>query len=301
MIVAIRGGLGNQLFQAAFVQFLQQNSPHSVLVDIRDYPNHGRTFLLERCGFSFEVARPAACDQALWGTASSRSASLQKFLARVLPRQKEPGLIREPKKWRFDPELARLPANRYLDGLWMSTGYAKAVDFRIPLFQEPLPERLQPYAKALDREHSVAVHIRRGDYAHHPHIRRDYLVCEYEYFVRAMNHLAECLGTCSFFVFSDEPDSLGEQDWKGLPVQVIPSLPECGDEQILHLFSRAHHHILSNSTYSWWGAYFNQREGHRILVPDLWRRNLPTAELQGEFIPRSWTLFPTAPPGAGSA
>ncbi|WFB35686.1 alpha-1,2-fucosyltransferase [Kiritimatiellota bacterium B12222] len=292
MIVAIRGGLGNQLFQAAFAQYLKLQG-NEVYLDTRDYPVHDRIYMLERCGFDFPVATPMHCEQALWRAKTKAGRISHKALARILKKKTFPGMVREPHKWHFSPELAHYPDLSYFDGYWMSYSYAEEGKCQFPFVHTPPPETLKIWEERLQAPHSVAVHIRRGDYAENAAIRKDYFVCDLDYFHRAMQQLTEKIPSCTFTLFSDDPAYIASQNWAPFDVKILPDFPEVGDEQIMRLFSKAHHQIISNSTYSWWGAFLNDRAGKQVFAPDHWRTNMPSHSLQGHMLPPEWTLIPT--------
>ena len=294
MIVAIRGGLGNQLFQAAFARFLKAKG-NRVFVDTRDYPKHDRVYMLEGCGFDFQVATDLQCDQALWRAGIRLKRAAVKALAKTGMGAPQPGLVLEKEKFEFDPALSALPDHSFFDGLWMNIRYIEEADFSLPLIVTPLPEPLSLWQEKLQQVNTAAVHIRRGDYAQHAEVRKSFLVCDHGYYKQAMTHLADRHENCKFMLFSDDPDYVAAQNWHPFEVEVLPAFPGIGDEQSMRLLSTAHHQILSNSTFSWWGAYLNRRPGKTVIVPDRWQKDLPTHKLVGKIIPTDWVCLPAAP------
>lgn len=124
---------------------------------------------------------------------------------------------------------------------------------------------------------SVAVHVRRGDYLrmpqHHP-------VLPMSYYMEAM----EIFKGSTFVIFSDDIEWCREQDWGGHEVYFSTSYK---DVQALRNMSICQHNIIANSSFSWWGAYLNQREGRRVVAPKQWfGEKLPhdTKDL----IPKDW-------------
>ena len=38
----------------------------------------------------------------------------------------------------------------------------------------------------------------------------------------------------------------------------------------LHLMSLASHHIIANSSFSWWAAWLGDKPGHQVIMPNRW-------------------------------
>jgi hypothetical protein len=57
----------------------------------------------------------------------------------------------------------------------------------------------------------------------------------------------------------------------------------------IHLMSLARHHIIANSTFSWWGAWLSRTDGKRF-APRRWMANEPEPK-PGDRIPESWTTI----------
>jgi len=54
----------------------------------------------------------------------------------------------------------------------------------------------------------------------------------------------------------------------------------------LHLMSCCAHHVIANSTFSWWGAWLNPTPGKRVIAPANW---FGTAKLSNpDLIPEGW-------------
>ena len=62
----------------------------------------------------------------------------------------------------------------------------------------------------------------------------------------------------------------------------------------LHLMSLADHHIIANSSYSWWAACLGKKPGQRVLMPDIWFCGItsPIEEKQCG----GWELVPVSSP-----
>lgn len=123
---------------------------------------------------------------------------------------------------------------------------------------------------------SVSLHVRRGDYVSNQKIKKDALtpsgVCTEKYYFNAIEYIQAQIENPEFFVFSDDIEwcrqnlrleSAHYADWN------------VGKESFvdMQLMSCCKHNIISNSTFSWWGAWLNGNPGKMVLVPDKWYYN----------------------------
>ena len=108
----------------------------------------------------------------------------------------------------------------------------------------------------------ISLHVRRGDYVRlsyiHPPISLDYIHNAIEY-ITSRKHVEK------IWVFSDDltwcKDNLNDK--RMIFVDALY------DEQNICIMSTADHHIISNSSYSWWGSYLDRYDGIRI-APKEW-------------------------------
>lgn len=104
----------------------------------------------------------------------------------------------------------------------------------------------------------VSIHVRRGDYLKLPH--RHPFVGE-KYLREAIGRFPE---NAEFMVFSDDIPWC-KKFFKGGRFHFSSGMSVIDD---LFLMSWCDHHICSNSTFSWWGAYL--RFGGRTIFPSMW-------------------------------
>jgi len=105
----------------------------------------------------------------------------------------------------------------------------------------------------------VAIHIRRGDYVNHP----GFWNITPEYIQDALSYFSD--DEYTFLIFSDDIEWCKQI----FPEEVI--FVE-GNNQFkdLCLMSLCNHNIISNSSYSWWGAYLNINPNKKIIAPKNW-------------------------------
>lgn len=131
----------------------------------------------------------------------------------------------------------------------------------------------------LSQPESVAIHVRRGDYLYHDCFK----VCDTEYYQRSMQEIRERVPGAKFFIFSDDPAWCHEH-FKDSDVAAIIgrrknlSKKTTTDDRRyapnplhdLYLMSLASHHIIANSSYSWWAAWIGSKPGQIVTMPDRW-------------------------------
>lgn len=135
------------------------------------------------------------------------------------------------------------------------------------------------YRSILDK-HPVSIHVRRGDYLLLEHF---YTNCPYAYYRRAMQRFP---ATTCFLIASDDI-AWCKRQFRGDKFFFIENETVVVD---LYLQSMCSHHISSNSTFSWWGAWLNPDPGKKVIYPMPWfgyqyRDQFKTVDLP----PDSWT------------
>src|SRR4029079_380527 len=110
------------------------------------------------------------------------------------------------------------------------------------------------------------------------------------YYSRAMDFIASRVSDPVFCLFSDDPewvrDNLRHQ------ATVVPMTingPDRGFRDV-QLMSACRHHILANSSFSWWGAWLNPSPDKIVVAPTPWFLNqaLDTRDL----LPPGWIAMP---------
>ena len=54
----------------------------------------------------------------------------------------------------------------------------------------------------------------------------------------------------------------------------------------MQLMSLCSHHIIANSSFSWWGAWLNQNPEKIVIAPEKWENG--TEDDQQDIIPENW-------------
>jgi hypothetical protein len=140
---------------------------------------------------------------------------------------------------------------------------------------------------------SVALHIRRGDYVSLGSANKYHGVLPLEYYEMAVSYALTNIQNPHFVIFSD--DLLWCRQNLSLPDDSFTYVENnLGDAswQDLILMSHCRHHVIANSSFSWWGAWLaDQRWGKNriVIAPHKWFLKLEISK-QDRF-PSHWLIF----------
>ncbi len=282
--VILLGRTGNNLFQYAFGRALTERHGVPMVLDGAWYDN--RTWrgvsALNRLPIRGTIQRQ-------WSLASRL---LLKATGRHMHQSKFKALVAEPMaNHQFNPDYLQSPAECLVKGYFQSYLYFQHLEseLRQELSMSGLPwsHATCRMADRLQRENSVAIHVRRTDYIGNP----DVSVCDIGYYHRAIEKLRSRHQSLSFHVFSDDP-AWCKQNFSGSRFEVH-AFPEATRDPLhdLYLMSCAHHHIICNSSYSWWAAWLARHPSQEVMMPDRWYASgihAPIAEKQCA----GWEIIP---------
>ncbi len=130
----------------------------------------------------------------------------------------------------------------------------------------------------------IIVHIRRGDYVNHSETIG---VLDFSYFKGALEMIPQNENSV-FWIFSDSvnaaEDFAGYAQLPDMRTRIIQAPPDSPDAESMLLLTLGSSLVISNSTFSWWGAYLNKNADF-IIAPKKWFKTL---EDPVNLIPRNW-------------
>jgi len=140
----------------------------------------------------------------------------------------------------------------------------------------------------------ISMHFRLGDYknkqGYHP-------LMKYEYYRNSIQHIS-CVtknDKLKVLYFCEKED---DGDVQIIIDRLQIQFQECRFVKIDHgiidweqllMMSLCRHNIIANSSFSWWGAYFNSHEDKIICYPDLWFGPLLANKDVQDLFPETWT------------
>lgn len=288
IIVRIMGGLGNQMFQYAAGRQLAATHNTVLKLDISDFNDYN----LHDYGLSsFKINEIFATPAEIQFLKEPESSSFKKKLKKLLRQPSKLGIthIRE-KQYHFDPEILTIPDSVYLDGYWQSEKYFSNIadiirtEFTVKL---PQADKNLELAQQITSCESVSLHVRRGDYVTDEKTNTIHGTCDLGYYERCIEHLAQKVHHPCFFIFSDDPDWAEKNLKITHPTTFVCHNGPKKNYEDLRLMSQCRHHIIANSSFSWWGAWLGQYQDTIVCAPDRWF-NAPSFNTK-DLLPNTWT------------
>jgi hypothetical protein len=94
-------------------------------------------------------------------------------------------------------------------------------------------------------------------------------IVPFSFYERAACRIAEKIMSPTYFVFCTNYSEVeGKIKLPGRVHYVTRDGGYVGDRQCLYLLSRCHHHIISNSSFYWWGAWLAPNAQKLVVTPD---------------------------------
>lgn len=291
IISQLIGGLGNQMFQYAAGRALSILSGVPLRLDTSGFTSYGlhQGFELEQVFFCPVTLATTHDVRAVLGWQSS-SLARRLFARPALRLLRNRHFIVEP-HFHYWPGISRVPLPVYLMGYWQSERYFSNVaeiirkDFT---FKQPMTGRNSELAAEIGAVNSVSIHVRRGDYVNNPMANRTHGLCSIDYYKSAIKYIADRVCAPHFFVFSDDINWVKANLNAVYPCRYIDHNRNREGYNDMRLMSLCKHHIISNSTFSWWGAWLNAQDDKIVIAPKRWFAiHYNTKDL----LPESWVVI----------
>jgi hypothetical protein len=273
--VRLMGGLGNQMFQYAVGLAVAKRNNTKVKIDL--------SWFDEEENAKADTYRPFTLN--CFRLSDSRKDVEPNGLFSFLSRPKN--IVEE--SFRFNPKILRLKDNIRLSGYWQTEKYflniQDSVRENFTFASEPTGKNIE-CLKKINKTNSISIHVRRGDYVTSASANSFHGTKGLDYYYAAIKIINQKVAGPTFFVFSDDPvwckENLRiEQE----TVYIDHNSPESGFED-MRLMSACKHHIIANSSFSWWGAWLNPNKEKLVIAPKAWfnSKTLDTSDL----IPDTW-------------
>jgi hypothetical protein len=289
VIVRLVGGLGNQLFQYAAARRLAIWHNTTFKLDISAFESYTRRVYSL---YPFNIQEDFATPEEVVRLREPSQGRLRRAVFRLKRMLRPYNQRTSLREWRlnpYNPNFLRTSAQVYLDGYWQTEKYFVDIadivrrEFTIKYAQD-LQNRA--VAEEIAATQAVSVHVRRGDYVSDPPTSQVHGVCGLDYYARCVSLIAQKVPSPHFFVFSDDPDWVVQNLHLDYPTTLVSQVDPSKSYEDLRLMSLCRHHIIANSSFSWWGAWLNAKPGKLVFAPQRWFQD--TSVDTRDLLPEGW-------------
>lgn len=291
IITGILSGLGNQMFQYAAGRSLAEHHRTILKLDISWFSSSDqqtpRNYELD----VFRVPEPIATSAERAAFTHRPSGGIFNRLRNKINRNRPPHkqyVYCEP-HFHIDPHFYKARSSTLLRGYWQSEFYFLPI---AGLIRRQFSIASLPGAQNKDWEHkirnvnAVSLHVRRGDMVNHPEVARVHGSCDLSYYRTAVGRIAELVENPVFFIFSDDPAWCLQHLELSFPFYIIDNNQGEHSYIDMQLMRMCRHHIIANSSFSWWGAWLNDFPGKKVISPLRWFNEAP--HNTKDLIPQGW-------------
>ena len=291
IISRLSGGLGNQMFQYAAAKALALKFETELLIDATNFkvkkekltPREFELSIFEK--ESFQLLSEERKKKLLLENLPFLSKVKNKIFGR-----KSLKYFTE-KGFQYNQEFSSISNDSYIIGYFQSEKYFKKFESAIRTsftFPEKMSEENNSFCSEISTCNSISVHIRRGDYVKVSSNLKHHGICSLAYYQIAMREISQKVDQPVFYFFSDDIKWVKENikcDW---PTRYVEHNTGEQSFEDMRLMSHCKHHVIANSSFSWWGAWLNPNKDKIVIVPKPWF-NEPEREKETiDLIPANW-------------
>jgi hypothetical protein len=291
IITKLQGGLGNQMFQYAAARGASKDQTvyfdHQALIE-----NNKDTAHFTARGYELFIFNNLKAKQA--------PSFILRLIKRGLPAHKIFSFLFKiiyvqqlENEYIPFPDVSHLSIV-YMNGYFQSEKYFTSI--RAQLLKEFSFPPLDPVNQSIKQhirqcKNAVCLHVRRADYLKSEIIYKVHGVMPLSYYTQALSKLHQQYGILDLFIFSDDiawckanlsftnskmtfiTDNKGNNSWKDMA-----------------LMTACRHHVIANSSFSWWGAWLSECGG-KVFAPDKWFNPQNMKFDIHDLIPPQWQIL----------
>ncbi len=280
-IVKLSGGLGNQMFQFVYGQYLSKKYNEKIYYDIEFFKDGNKNKKLDKRNmellkFDLEINIVDNKKYPFLKYNSRIKKIIYLFKGLLSLNRNTFNIISESKNTTINKFLSFFFKNTFYIGYWQKYKYICDTKFKLKDNQILLNTEMK---KKILYSNAVCIGIRRGDY-----VKLGLIICDLEYYKKAINIINKSVVNPIFFIFSDDIEWC-KQNIKFLDKHYFVKANKETPYENIELMSLCKHNIISNSTYEWWGAYLNNNKEKIVICPKNWKLK---ENKKGKLIPDEW-------------
>jgi hypothetical protein len=272
IISKIQGGLGNQMFQYAAGVAAAKRFGTQALADISWFAHqNGDTHRR----YELSVFNIKTFNSPFWWNYP-------------VIRDRIYSTIKEPKNLSLSKPFFKLQRDKViLSGYWQSEQYFIDVEQEIrKLYSFPKCSNvdIKRLSNQIIHTNAVSLHIRRGDYANNTKTKAFHGLLPLSYYKKAIDYISSNVSDPVYYVFSDDLDWANKNLKSNHPLVFVSHDGSAYED--MRLMSLCKHHIIANSSFSWWGTWLNKSKNKIVVAPKVWIKS-STVDTSN-IVPTNW-------------
>lgn len=293
VITQIHSGLGNQMFQYAAGLALAKHLKVQCKLDITWFehaasaqtPNPFQLDVFPK--IRVDIASKSEIDALIRPPSDGILNRINHKINRNRPIHKQWAFVEPHFHFYKDFNLAKSPV--FITGYWQCEKYFLPIadeirnTFSIEILESDINFKI---AEAINNSQAISMHVRRGDMVKNPEVAEKHGSCNLEYYKNAMSFIEKEVQTPKYFIFSDDIDWCKEHLASSHEIVFVTGNEGLQAYMDIQLMRQCKHHIIANSSFSWWGAWLNNSPKKMVIAPSKWFNNsdLNTKDL----LPETW-------------
>ena len=283
IISRLIGGLGNQMFQYAVGRSLAIANSCELKLDVSGFENYTlhNGYELDIFNIKAGIANSKEVSRLV-----SKQSRLMRFVFRKLKIKKSTHFLE--KSFTFDHNFFDAKPPVYLDGYWQSYKYFESIEPQLKQefsLKNSISRLNLDISEQISSVNAVSVHIRRGDYVSNKHTNSVHGLCSLDYYRAAIQTITERVENPFFFIFSDDIAWIKDNLTTNSDTVYVDHNSGKQSYNDMYLMSLCQHHIIANSSFSWWGAWLGTNVKKIVIAPKQWFTNDTVTD---DLIPKSW-------------
>ena len=251
IVIKLKGGLGNQLFQYAYGIYVSKKYEQPLAFNKSNFNNSKRKYCLD--WFNIDIAeapKKKILTNHLNDLIKKIKIKTYSYLSKV-----------------YDENC--IGAGEY-EGYWHSIKYAEFMktELKKTITPRTISKQLNIMIQEVKSKNSVMVHVRRGDYVFDKKIKKIFGPCDKHYYNNAITEVHNLVPSSTFYIFSDDIKWAKKNLNSNISLNFINN--SFSENEQFWLMTKCNHHIISNSSFSWWAAWLTDDKKKITIYPDPW-------------------------------
>ena len=250
-IVKLMGGLGNQMFQYMFGQYLSKKYNEKIYYDVEFFKHYSESEKLEirniellKFNFDIEIVDYKKYPFLNYNNRKEKFIYLLKGLLSL--NRNTFNFVSDSKFTLISKVFSIFFRNNYYIGYWQAYRYILDLEFKLKDSQNLINTKVK---EKILNSNAVSIGVRRGDY-----VKLGAIICDIEYYKKAINLIDKKLDNPVFYIFSDDIEWCRKNIKSSDKYFFVEANKDTPFEN-MELMSLCKHNIISNSTYEWWGHF----------------------------------------------